>query len=239
MLFEAQTFLFWLGMVVHHFNPKIWEGEAEGSLISRPAWSTLPVSGYPEIHKENLPQKQNKTFFFFYYEARLTWNSLSSRLSLPTHPPPPNSGIIDACATMPNIFNMFWEVQSWWSVTDLFSFVAHASMLYKNSLPSTVIKVCTIFPSRCLTGLAPTLTSLICFELVFIHAIWSNLNLFPCLYPVFPALFAENIILSPHNGMVDTLWKSVSKRCLSSPPVSLLNLVIWSVRAGLLGLAVW
>lgn len=128
---------------------------------------------------------------------------------------PPNSGIIDTCATMPNIFNMFWKVQSWWSVTDLFSFVAHASMLYKNSLPSTVIKVCTIFPSRCLTGLAPTLTSLIYFELVFRHAMWSNLNLFPCLYPVFPALFAENIILSPHNG-VDTLWKSVSKRCLSS-----------------------
>ncbi|EDK96865.1 mCG1031692 [Mus musculus] len=28
------------GMVVHAFNPSTWEAEADGSLSSRPAWST-------------------------------------------------------------------------------------------------------------------------------------------------------------------------------------------------------
>lgn len=88
MFFEAEMFLFLLGMVVHRFNPKIWEGEAGGALISWPAWSTLPVSGYPETHRENLPQKQNKTFLFTTKPGSPGILCFRASVSLLTPPPP-------------------------------------------------------------------------------------------------------------------------------------------------------
>lgn len=112
------------------------------------------------------------------------------------------------------------------------SYAAHASMLHKNSLPNTVMKVCTTFSSKRLTVLALTLKSLLCFELIFEDAIWSNLIFFPCVYPIFPALFSEKIILSPCNG-VDTLWKSVGNRCMSSLSVPVLLILVCSIMSGL------
>jgi hypothetical protein len=43
-------------VVVHAFNPSIWEAEAGGSLSSRPAWSTEWVPGQPGLHRETLSQ---------------------------------------------------------------------------------------------------------------------------------------------------------------------------------------
>jgi hypothetical protein len=45
-------------VVVHAFNPSIWEAEAGGFLSSRPAWSTECVLGQPWLHRETLYGKK-------------------------------------------------------------------------------------------------------------------------------------------------------------------------------------
>ena len=45
--------------VANAFNPNTWEAEADGSLSSRPAWSTMAVPRQPRLHRETLSQ-QNK-----------------------------------------------------------------------------------------------------------------------------------------------------------------------------------
>lgn len=44
------------GTVVYIFNPSTLEAEA-GDLSSRPSWSTEPIPGQPEIHRETDPWK--------------------------------------------------------------------------------------------------------------------------------------------------------------------------------------
>ena len=48
-------------MVVRTFNPSIWEAEAGRFLSSRQAWSTEGVPGQPELHRETLSGKKQKT----------------------------------------------------------------------------------------------------------------------------------------------------------------------------------
>jgi hypothetical protein len=45
-------------VVVHTFNPSLWEAEAGGFLSSRTAWST----GQPGLHRETLSQKKKKLY---------------------------------------------------------------------------------------------------------------------------------------------------------------------------------
>jgi hypothetical protein len=40
----------WPGVVPQAFNPSTPEVQTGGTLSSRPAWSTYPVSGKPELH---------------------------------------------------------------------------------------------------------------------------------------------------------------------------------------------
>jgi hypothetical protein len=50
-------------VVVHAFNPSIWEAEAGRFLSSRPAWSTEWVPGQPGLYRKTLSQKtkENKS----------------------------------------------------------------------------------------------------------------------------------------------------------------------------------
>jgi hypothetical protein len=49
-----------LNVVAHTFNSSIWEAEADGFLISRPAWSTDQVPGQSGLLRETLPPKKPK-----------------------------------------------------------------------------------------------------------------------------------------------------------------------------------
>jgi hypothetical protein len=48
-------------MVEHAFNPSTREAEAGGFLSLRPAWSTKWVPGQPELYRETLSGKKQKT----------------------------------------------------------------------------------------------------------------------------------------------------------------------------------
>jgi hypothetical protein len=48
-------------VLVHAFNLSTKDAEAGGFMSLRPAWSIKWVPGQSGLHRESLPQKQNKT----------------------------------------------------------------------------------------------------------------------------------------------------------------------------------
>jgi hypothetical protein len=76
-------------MLVHAFNPSTWEAETDGSLSSRPVWSSEQVPGQPGLHRETLTQEKRKTlgggekkkaftfsFSFFFFSNKQTFDGL-------------------------------------------------------------------------------------------------------------------------------------------------------------------
>jgi hypothetical protein len=63
------------GMVAHAFNPSTREAEADGSLSSRPAWSTKWVPGQPGLHRETLSWKTKQTGHRWLPCNFSTWNT--------------------------------------------------------------------------------------------------------------------------------------------------------------------
>jgi hypothetical protein len=48
-------------MVVHAFNPRVWEADAGGFLSSRPSCSSMLVPGQPGLYKETLSRETKQT----------------------------------------------------------------------------------------------------------------------------------------------------------------------------------
>lgn len=47
-------------MITHSFNPRIWETESSGSLVSsRPAWATNQHPEQPELHIDPVSKDKN------------------------------------------------------------------------------------------------------------------------------------------------------------------------------------
>ena len=68
-------------MVVHAFNPSIWEAEAGRFLSSRLAWSTEWVPGQPELHRETLSRKTKQNKKKAFYPKNKKPSSVSNRKS--------------------------------------------------------------------------------------------------------------------------------------------------------------
>ena len=66
-----------------------------------------------------------------------------------------------------------------------------------------------MFSSKSFIVLGLTFRPLISFEFVFVYGVRDQLHSFACGYPVFPATFVENTVLSPLNGL-DTFVKNHS-----------------------------